>query len=48
MNKESESNMIEYEGIELPIMPKQDLIKYKQRLGRKVDRIDIREMQNQV
>jgi len=44
----SGSNIIEFEGITLPVMPKQDLIKYKQRLNRKVDRIDIEEMQNEV
>ena len=42
----SESNLIEFEGIALHVMPKQDLIKYKQRLNRKVDRIDVKEMQN--
>ena len=42
----SESNIIEFEGIALPVMPKQALIEYKQRLNRKVDRIDIKEMQN--
>ena len=42
----SESNIIEFEGIALPVMPKQALIEYKQRLNRKVDRIDINEMQN--
>ena len=44
----SESNIIEFEGIELPVMPKKSLIQYKQRLNRKVDQIDIKEMQDQV
>ena len=43
-----ESNMLEIEGITLLIMPKQDLIKYKERLNRNVDRIDIEEMQNEI
>lgn len=42
----SASNIIEFEGIELPVMPKKALVRYKQRLNRKVDRIDIKEMQN--
>jgi len=41
----SEAEIIEFVGIELPVMPKQELIQYKQRLDRRVDRIDIREMQ---
>lgn len=41
----SESNRLTFDGIELPVMPKQDLITYKQRLDREVDRIDIMEMQ---
>lgn len=43
----SESDIIEFDGINLPVMPKQDLMRYKQRLDRKVDRIDLREMRNQ-
>lgn len=41
-----ESNLIEFEGIKLPVMPKQNLIEYKQRLNRQVDQIDIQEMEN--
>ena len=44
----SESNMEEFEGMMLPVMPKQDLITYKQRLDRNVDRIDIMEMKNHI
>ncbi|NGP75465.1 nucleotidyltransferase family protein [Balneolaceae bacterium YR4-1] len=40
-----QSQIIEYEGIRLPVMPKQKLIAYKQRLNRKVDLIDIQEIQ---
>ena len=43
----TESTLIEFEGIELPVIPKQDLIQYKKRLDRKVDRIDIMEIQKQ-
>ena len=44
----SESNIERFEGIMLPVMPKQDLITYKQWLDRKVDRIDIKEMQHHI
>lgn len=39
------SNRIIYEGVELPVMPKKQLLEYKVRLDREVDRIDIREIQ---
>lgn len=41
----SESTRMEYNGIMLSLMPKQKLIDYKKRLNRKVDRMDIRQMQ---
>ncbi len=43
----SASDNIKLNDIELPVMPKQDLITYKQRLNRVVDRMDIKEMQRQ-
>ena len=43
----AEPNVIEFEGIEVNVMPRQKLIQYKQRLNRKVDQIDIREIQKQ-
>lgn len=36
----------EFEGIWLPVMPKHQLINYKQRLNRKVDQADIKEIRN--
>lgn len=43
----TKSTDMEFEGIRLPVMPKQHLISYKQRLNRKVDQIDIKGIQNQ-
>lgn len=43
----SDSTILEFEGIKLPVMPKEALVTYKQRLNRRVDRIDIKEIQNQ-
>lgn len=43
-----QSSIVEFEDIELPVMAKQNLITYKQRLNRKVDQIDIQEIQNPV
>ncbi len=39
------SVLIEFEGIELAVMPKQQLIDYKQKLNRSVDQMDIKEIQ---
>lgn len=39
-----QSNVVKFEDIKLPVMPKHQLIKYKQRLNRKVDQIDIQEI----
>ena len=44
--KFKESEIIDMSGIELRVMPKHDLIRYKRRLGRRVDRIDIDAMQS--
>lgn len=41
----SESVPIEYDGITLPVMPRTQLIAYKRRLGREVDRMDIRQIE---
>lgn len=41
----SASEMITCEGIELPVMPKQQLIDYKRRLNREVDRRDVNDIQ---
>jgi hypothetical protein len=40
----SKSVIMEYEGIMLPIMPKEKLIEYKQRLNRTVDQLDLEEI----
>lgn len=40
----SKSVKMELHGIRLPVMPKQNLIKYKNRLNREVDQIDIDEI----
>jgi len=37
----SASVMVSCEGVELPVMPKQQLIDYKRRLNREVDRADV-------
>lgn len=42
----SRSEIRQYDGIELPVMPKDQLIDYKQRLNREVDRKDVDEMRN--
>lgn len=36
------SSIGEFEGIKLPVMPKQQLVEYKNRLNRKVDQIDLK------
>ncbi|MGD8428498.1 MAG: hypothetical protein PVH63_12775 [Balneolaceae bacterium] len=40
----TQSVIIKFRGIKLPIMPKKDLIEYKQGLNRTVDQIDVREI----
>jgi len=40
----SRSNIKEVYGIKIPVMPKKDLILRKKRLGRKVDKIDLKQM----
>lgn len=40
------SRILEFQGIKLPVIPKRRLIEYKQRLDRKVDRLDLKEIQD--
>lgn len=38
------STEIEFEGLKLPVMPREQLIEYKRRLNRTVDQIDLKEL----
>lgn len=40
-----ESRIVETSGLELRVMPREDLIRYKTGLGREVDRLDLEAMQ---
>jgi hypothetical protein len=41
-----QSIIVDFDDIKLPVMPKEQLITYKQRLSRDVDKIDIQEIKN--